>query len=233
MFSQFQARYPMGSLVSELLQIHDGNYVVRAVVQVGSVTIATGMAAATEIDQAEDQARLRALSVLGIHPPAHETQAHLLVNEAEEPTPAISPGWDIPSHAEATLTSQTPLNHRSADWSTDITQPPSLSSMAQSPDPPADNLPETPKYRSQNGKVVSQSSRAIPQNGVSPRPIDLSDVIAQTSVELKRLDWSDIQGRSHLQRTYGKRSRQQLTDEELLEFLYYLQSQPSTNEPSF
>lgn len=233
MFSQFQARYPMGSLVSELLQIHDGNYVVRAVVQVGNATIATGMGAATEIDQAEDQARTRALAVLGIHPPAHETQAHL-VNEVEKPAPAISPGWDIPSHElEETLTNQTSLNHRSADWSTEeMTQPPSPASTAQPSNPPAD-LPETPKYRSQNGKVVTQPSRSMPQSDIPPRPIDLSDVIAQTSVELKRLNWSDGQGRSHLQRTYGKRSRQQLTDEELLEFLYYLQSQSSENEPSF
>jgi hypothetical protein len=58
-------------------------------------------------------------------------------------------------------------------------------------------------------------------------PIDLSDAIARTSVELKRLTWSNQQGREYLLRTYGKRSRQELTDEEMLEFLHYLESQPS------
>jgi hypothetical protein len=63
--------------------------------------------------------------------------------------------------------------------------------------------------------------------------MDLSEAIAQTSVEIKRLGWTDVQGRTYLQRTYGKRSRQHLTDEELLEFLEYLRSQPSSNESPF
>jgi hypothetical protein len=227
----------MGSLVSELLQIHDGNYVVRAVVQVGSVTIATGMAAATEIDQAEDQARMRALAVLGIHLPAHEAQAQLLVSEAEtKPTPAsLSPGIpdSIPrDRQKEAVTSQTFFDEHSADWPSEEVKSSELSSTSQLLDPKS-TLPDTPKHRSKNGKVSTQSSRAIPQNDILPQPIDLSDIIAQTSVELKRLNWSDVQGRSYLQRTYGKRSRQQLTDEELLEFLYYLQSQPSDDEPSF
>ncbi len=235
MFSQFQTRYPMGSLVSELLQIHDGNYVVQAVVQVGGVTIATGMAAAAAIDQAEDQARIRALAVLGISP-LYETQKQVVNSEAETPTPvSLIPGdLDIPSHEqEETPTSQTLFNHHSVDWSPEEMAQPSGLSSTELPNPPTGTLPDTSKYRSQNGKVVTQSSRTTPQNGTAPRPVDLSDVIAQTSVELKRLNWSDVQGRSYLQRTYGKRSRQQLTDQELLEFLYYLQSQPSANEPSF
>lgn len=65
------------------------------------------------------------------------------------------------------------------------------------------------------------------------QPIDLSDAIAQTSVELKRLGWTDAQGRTYLQRTYGKRSRQQLTDEELLAFLRHLESLPSSEESPF
>jgi hypothetical protein len=52
-------------------------------------------------------------------------------------------------------------------------------------------------------------------------------------VELKRLGWSESQGRTYLQRTYNKRSRQQLTDDELLDFLNYLQSEPSPGELAF
>jgi hypothetical protein len=58
-------------------------------------------------------------------------------------------------------------------------------------------------------------------------PIDLSDAIARTSVELKRLGWNNQQGREYLEQTYGKRSRQHLNDQELLEFLHYLESLPS------
>ncbi|WP_292784103.1 hypothetical protein [Nostoc sp. NMS9] len=51
-------------------------------------------------------------------------------------------------------------------------------------------------------------------------------LIAQTNVELQRLGWTPEQGREHLIETYGKRSRFFLTNEELHEFLQYLQSQP-------
>lgn len=64
-----------------------------------------------------------------------------------------------------------------------------------------------------------------------PAPIDLSDVIAQTDVELKRLMWSVVDGREYLEQTYNKRSRHDLTDEELLAFLLHLEALP-TPEPS-
>ncbi len=66
LFLQLQARYPLSGLVTELLHIHDGLFVVRASVQVQAVAIATGMAAATTLEAAEDQARLRVLHLLGI-----------------------------------------------------------------------------------------------------------------------------------------------------------------------
>ncbi len=37
--------------------------------------------------------------------------------------------------------------------------------------------------------------------------------------------WTSEQGREYLERTYGKRSRHQLTDEELMSFLLYLEDQ--------
>jgi hypothetical protein len=55
---------------------------------------------------------------------------------------------------------------------------------------------------------------------------DLSQVLAKTDVEVQRLGWTPAQGRDHLIKTYGKRGRTLLTEEELHEFLQYLQSQP-------
>jgi len=66
MLSQFPIRYPSGNLISELLQVHEGQFVVRVEVQVDGVTRATGLAAAENLELAEDQARSRALMVLGI-----------------------------------------------------------------------------------------------------------------------------------------------------------------------
>jgi hypothetical protein len=63
---QLQSRYPSSSLISELLTVHDGNYVVRALVQLGGTTLASGMAAASNIEAAEDRAKVRALEALGI-----------------------------------------------------------------------------------------------------------------------------------------------------------------------
>jgi hypothetical protein len=45
-------------------------------------------------------------------------------------------------------------------------------------------------------------------------------------VEMQRLNWTIEEGQEYLQKTYGKRSRQQLTDRELVEFFNYLQSYP-------
>jgi hypothetical protein len=61
--------------------------------------------------------------------------------------------------------------------------------------------------------------------------VDLSDIIAQTDVELQRLGWDVNQGREFLEKTYGKRSRHDLTDDELLEFLLYLETQSPPSTP--
>jgi hypothetical protein len=57
-------------------------------------------------------------------------------------------------------------------------------------------------------------------------PVNLSDVIAQTDVQIERLGWTKEQGREHLKKTYGKLGRSLLSEEELLDFLNYLKAQP-------
>lgn len=60
-------------------------------------------------------------------------------------------------------------------------------------------------------------------------PMDFSEIIARSNLELKRLGWTSEQGRNYLLQTYGKRSRQLLSDEQLIEFLAYLEQQPDPN----
>lgn len=48
-------------------------------------------------------------------------------------------------------------------------------------------------------------------------------LIIQTDAQMKRLGWTEIQGRQFLEETYGVRSRLQLTEDELDNFLLYLQ----------
>lgn len=61
-------------------------------------------------------------------------------------------------------------------------------------------------------------------------PIDFSDIIARTNVELKRLGWTTQKGKDYLLQTYGKRSRQLLSDAELLDFLHHLESEPTPED---
>ncbi|AFY59870.1 hypothetical protein [Synechococcus sp. PCC 6312] len=210
--AQFHHRYPTGSLTADLLQIHDGLFIVQAKVQVGGTTLATGLGAAPAIEQAEDLARQRALAVLGIvittyEPPAHliGTVSQALLNPAR-PQPLPESTYSFPE-AEAPQSWQKPEDPQSSLF------------MDDTPPPSPPSRPSRPPAR--------------PQSEPTPPPLDLSDVIAQTTVELKRLGWTEVQGRSYLQRTYKKRSRQQLSDDELLEFLDYLRQQPGSGEPDF
>ncbi len=64
MFARLLTLYPTGCLISDLLQIYQGKFVVRVQVQVDGVTRATGMACADHLELAEDRARSRALMIL-------------------------------------------------------------------------------------------------------------------------------------------------------------------------
>ncbi len=78
MLAQLQSLYPTASLISELVQIYHGKYIVRASLQIEGITRATGMAAAATVEEAEDQARTRALMVLAI-PTTSQVQTGSLI----------------------------------------------------------------------------------------------------------------------------------------------------------
>ncbi|BFM40265.1 hypothetical protein [Synechocystis sp. LKSZ1] len=280
MFSQFRAQYPQGSLTSELLQIDHGRYIVRALVVVDGVTLASGLAADLALETAEDQARLRALALLNLDTALTRTESPgpLLQTEpmqsppapeppplATSPTPSaiaspppakvtpvpipdplpiekkaekaekdeIPPVPSAPSIKEtAPEVEALPLpaitvapQSNSLPPKTDVIQPevesipiPHPAPLTESPAPLLTFIPET--------EVPPATSSPAP---VLEEPIDFSEVIARSNVELKRLGWTSDQGRNYLLQTYGKRSRQLLSDEELLEFLQYLESQPTPN----
>ncbi|MEH2013007.1 hypothetical protein [Nostoc sp.] len=289
MLAQFQSLYPKGSLISELVQIFQGKYIVRASVQIEGVTRATGMAAAETVEAAEDQARTRALIVLGItnappesvaltsNPispaqlnPSLNTKGGL--NEAAAYSSGkdedfVSSQWSVVSDKEISIppsrvrnikpevvtssneqygySDAAPLSNDT--YSQDLGQSfPVTANRELEFDPPVENLEIT-----FDNQVENQTFPAISANNVTPftprsyspqedvatpsvtgkrkkkaEPVDLSDVIAKTDVELQRLGWTPEQGREHLIKTYGKRGRTLLTEEELHGFLKYLQSEP-------
>lgn len=281
MFTQFRVRYPKGCLISEFVAIDHGKYIVRSLVIVEGVTLATGLAAADTVELAEDQARTRALAVLGIYPTTEETVIPSTTPEtsilptSQLPTTFAQDTWKpdqqnslfadatqavapAPSFSEPNIAAHTPpvsseenvmplvdefhssgRTEATAEDSPEIETPPFLellpdiepitssfsptseemgnSSIGASP------LISTPDYLSTSIETSSDTT-AIPP---SSEPADLSGVIARTNVELRRLGWTTEQGRDYLKRTYGKSSRQQLSDEQLLEFLHYLEFQPT------
>lgn len=211
---KFRAQYPEGGLTADLVSLHDGQYIVRAVIAYKGGVLATGLAAHTDVTIAEDQARERAIAALIIHP-------------------TTSPQASAPPIENA------PINERShpsenvqlTDLSSDHLSEPAEEDLG----PPIDIINDDPTHHPliDEGPIESSPPAAKPSVATlalenythSPHPVDLSDVMAQTSVELTRLGWTSEQGREYLERTYGRRSRHQLTDEELMSFLLHLEDQ--------
>lgn len=304
LFAQLQTRYPGGCVIAELLTIHQGCFVVRAQVQMAGAPLATGMAAAADIEVAEDRAKLRALEALGLTVPSPSAptypvyEAPALLEETPEATPALvtvptplqeSPAFTSPASIEVSASlpdrvvsvpsqpafpseEETPLVDRSSaaasvppvtaapgldsnllGWDKPSSQqalasikpegaelPPDLetfsltsASEALSAEPPA------PPKNGKSTKKKTDAPKVLPpeEKAETPEPIertiDRSEEIARIGVEMKRLGWNTEQGRTHLKQTYGKRSRQELDDAELLNFLSYLESQPSPTQSPF
>ncbi|NJM21906.1 MAG: hypothetical protein HC836_26390 [Richelia sp. RM2_1_2] len=290
MLAQFQSLYPTGSLISELVQIYNGKYIVRSSVQIEGVTRATGMAAAETIEEAEDRSRIRALMVLITK---DEPQAQQKVIEQKEKEVITSPQPNLqlfsnrslsvrtdetveytntnPNLTEATQTiaSQTPItspsnptevpqstpsnspeffssDDNSDIYDQDLDKPlpiptydePEFDAPIEDTDIMSDYQPEaeenstpnnvTPINRSAEINSTQKTSKTTAtKRKKKTEPVDLSDVIAKTDVELERLGWTPQQGREYLINTYGKRGRTLLTEEELLDFLTYLESLPA------
>lgn len=262
MLAQFHSLYPNGSLISELLEIFQGKYIVRASVQIEGVTRATGMAAAETVEAAEDQARTRALMVLAmtntpqtsavtVSPqPASQVQLTPTFNEPTYTAPKasdfsnyqrsitsdrISSTTDTPSTSSSDTQSpdfspSLPVtSYQAPEFDTPIEDLPLMSAKqsdsASLPEMTASNVtPFTPRAASPQENVTT-----VPSTGKRKKkaePVDLSDVIAKTDVELQRLGWTPEQGREYLIKTYGKRGRTLLTEDELHSFLKYLESLP-------
>lgn len=283
MFNEFRVRYPKGGLISELLTIDRGKYFVRVLVEVEGVTLATGLAAADTVELAEDQARGRALAVLGILPttatedketrsaaadlpmaftptpqPQRRFSQESLRQERQSPLFPEAPKVDTAPlffsepkppeiSSDALPISWEPNAIPFADESLPAEEMPSVGDVSKL-ETPAPILPN-PDFEPQPSSFLN-NSEAMPESqlypppltpvpnypplesqanmaGIEPtdEPLDISNIIARTNIEMKRLGWTKMQGRDYLERTYNKKMRAELTDQELLEFLHYLESQ--------
>ncbi|NJO78987.1 MAG: hypothetical protein HC827_11000 [Cyanobacteria bacterium RM1_2_2] len=366
LLAQFQSRYPMGCLSSDLLTIHQGQYVVRSIAQVGNTILATGMASASDIEAAEDRSKIRALEALGLgivgvggspiptfanplvtapfsssEPPVlddtpptpFKTSKDLTPSEPETsgitPTPSLSstslpkagaeplmpkasplavaptepslpasamltgqgladrlvsaveeteaePMMVSSKIATATSSLKSPVSSLSnstdeADrfaFTTDLpasdvptpdstfapfesahsvdssfdsgfdsgfdsTLPSGITAVSSPTNSPTNSPPPKSEKSGKTSKRKSDSFELPPAPTPSRQPSDRSEEIMKIGIEMKRLGWSTEQGREYLKRTYGKRSRQELDDAELLDFLRYLETQPAAMQTPF
>jgi hypothetical protein len=211
-WQQFRVRYPTGRLITELITIHDGLFVVRAILQVDDHIVATGLAAALTVEEAEDRARTRVLSMLDL--------------SSDAPPPLSSP-LAHPTLVSRPSVGNTPVQVHSRSLSSEVLgkdamppmESPAFSSMSN-------NDSESAGFVAEENELMVANDRS---NGLADLsvPTDDSDLMIKTTVEIRRLRWTNEQGRQHLENTYGKRSRQHLTREELLDFLQYLETQPT------
>ncbi len=294
MLAQLRLQYPQSCLISELLEIKHGKYIVRALVQVEGVSIATGLGSGETVEIAEDHARERALAILDLEaslsttaiapvvpatplvaasvtPPDGETLLAAPVMATITPpittsliappitsvaNPVVQPVvTEIPTSEIKTPISVVQLQPKIEEEM--IQEQEAVSPQETSPQPPIPTIEKTEKTE-KTEKIVSlhivpdtQPAETYPQpvvtgvpdlesskfnvekeekkakNKTSPVAIpDIKDVMAKTEIEIRRLGWTTQQGRNFLLQRYGKRARTLLSDEELLDFLSYLEEQP-------
>lgn len=255
MFAKFRATYPTGQLISELVTVHNGKFVVRSLVQVGGVTVVTGLAAADTVESAEDAARARSLALLGLNASTPVSES-LSVSVPPPPAAVLRPE---PSLSSEQLSISQPSNFVNpqpplippvqgpkpepmvASVPPEVTQFDSDAWLGSSYSEPATQTPAisrpvggsksefplTPAHSAPETAIAESGS----DHAVEPSsPTDNSEVIAQIDVLLKRLKWTKDQEGEYLMQAYGKRVQSLLPIEELYDFLDYLEIFGKTTE---
>ncbi|MDX2256578.1 MAG: hypothetical protein NW214_13780 [Pseudanabaenaceae cyanobacterium bins.39] len=220
MFAQFRSKYPQGRILTEMLSKIDGLHAFRATVSQGDEVLGTATAVDSDLEIAEDRAVKRALTFAGISFDSGYEQSFggyngrspMLTQVSRETDHGSSLSSANVTHAlPSTQTIQSIASEPELEYSDEYT--------GYTPSYAADieDLPPEPKQ-----PVIKAS---IPP--MSTEPIDLSDAISKIDVEMGRLNWTKRQGRDYLVRTFEKKSRQELTHDELSQFLSYLKSLPT------
>lgn len=235
MLAQFQERYPTASLLSQLLTIYQGKFVVQVSLQIDSVVRATGMAAAETIELAEDQARLRAIALItkedtAFVPPKSDRVPSMpkLATDFSDVEGSFKPKEksvldDYPEFAPSSAK--------------DYTSPPKLNSdLVIAEDFEIEPMSPIPSNAVASPSKVTPFVSRTPTEDRTPiedplsldpiavtEPIDLSDTLIAIETELRNLRWTAEQERKYINRIYNKQSRDLLNTEQLIEFLNYLQ----------
>ena len=281
--AKFRQRYPQGSLVSELIDIDRGTYIVGVSAIVNNIVLSTGLAGASTVETAEDLARERAIAALMLDNFAPSDRDKLdyrtmpqddaTASLPEETRPKVAASTEPKLAAEDRTRAEdsiefventTPQTTQSARSEPQVENSPErftlkssfeseISEQARSSDATIEKIPAitlsessvsnsadlfagTSDFKTDNAfEEDSTSSETVATSPADPETVatntleevNFNEIKHQTDLEIKRLGWTKEDGREFLKSRYGKRSRLQLTDNQLLEFLQYLASQPS------
>ena len=243
MLQQFHRFYPQGSLVSELIEIDRGLYIVKVSAKQQDLVLGTGLAAANTVEAAEDQARERALRVVNCD--NHNSATSLLSPQKElnSAPPTAEQSTFVPSSSVETTLDQvsvsgSPLVSTSAVTLESEPLVSSVSNTTVKPEiqtnifdqpissPESVQPSETSTDVFEHPAIASNEVAVMPETKTSTVEFDFNEIKHRIDLEMKRLNWTKEQGRDYLLGTYGKRSRLHLTDDELLEFLSHIESLP-------
>jgi hypothetical protein len=222
MFAQFRSQYPQGRIQTEMLSKIDGLHAFRATVCQGDEVLSTATATDSDLEIAEDRAVKRALTFAGISFDSGYEQNFGGYNGRSPMLTQVSRETEHGnSLASANVTHVLP--------STQTIQSIAAESELAYSDPYAGY---TPKYTAEvtelsPAPVHQQSVIKSSHPQVTSDPMDLSDAISKIDVEMGRLGWTKTQGRDYLVRTFSKRARQELSHDELTQFLSHLKSLPT------
>ncbi|WP_036482758.1 hypothetical protein [Myxosarcina sp. GI1] len=255
MLAKFRHHYPQGSIVSELLDLDRGLYLVKVSVRVSGELLATGLAAAERVELAEDRARERAIAALAldtVDTVAVAAQSTKTDTETDykptNPERSVVPSEPANKRAETAAdypVEEPAVTQQLSDTTTGIDNFQQADSSELQSDLPAPAIAETPvtngslfegTYESQSPisaldleppreDLTTDIEPGLPEE--QPIEVNFEDIKHQTDIHIKRLGWTREDGVNFLKSRYGKRSRLHLKDEELLEFLHYLESQPT------
>ncbi|PSB01067.1 hypothetical protein [Merismopedia glauca] len=217
MLQLLRAVYPQGCLITEIVSVEGGNYLIRALVQVEGVTIVTGFAVSSDLEIAQDKALERVLKILGIK--VHQ------VEEFSSPTsfPIVENGQNL-SSLNHNLEELTPVE-ASASLSFKNLATSDLGSAKSRSESSLPKVDLDPPTIAEVSDLVIDNPPIEPSTATLVTPsLDRSQLQTQALVEMERLGWTRKQGVEYLSTKYGKKMRSELTDAELIDFWTYLQS---------
>lgn len=239
------------ALVSNFVTVDHGKYIVKVSVYGNGVILGAALASAYTVEEAEDEARKRAMALINIGisskitPKKDSVKVKTqikpveVVKKAEEEviTPNVSDLWEnIPSFTETEAsikndnnvenTSELMVDKFPKEKKEMIKNEETINlfnsdDISQNNNSEDDVILSSPSESQEN--LFSDSNVTLPLDNTEI--VDFSQIIDQTTIEMKRLQWTQDEGKKYLLETYGKKSRHLLSDNELIEFLKYLKTQ--------